>query len=106
MKYLSMHSLGLNFMGHFCMRQDVARTSSLLLLFLNSGILSPQGMVDKARERGVYDALAVAELVAHLHAIRAQQDTSGGAQLYDLLLAADVFVYIGEGRARRHALVT
>lgn len=45
-------------------------------------------MVEKARKKGVYDALAVAELTAWLGAAPA-----GGA---DLILAADVLVYIGD----------
>ncbi|MGP9818572.1 methyltransferase domain-containing protein [Salinarimonas sp. NSM] len=45
-------------------------------------------MVEKAREKGLYDALAVAELTAWLDAAPA-----GGA---DLILAADVLVYVGD----------
>ncbi|MGJ3262395.1 MAG: methyltransferase domain-containing protein [Salinarimonas sp.] len=45
-------------------------------------------MVEKAREKGVYDALCVAELGAWLEAAPA-----GGA---DLMLAADVLVYVGD----------
>jgi predicted TPR repeat methyltransferase len=48
--------------------------------------LSPK-MLDKARERGVYDALATADLGQHLAA-------SPGA--YDVITAADVLVYIGD----------
>ena len=44
-------------------------------------------MLDKARERGVYDALATADLCQHLGA-------SPGA--YDVIAAADVLVYIGD----------
>lgn len=44
-------------------------------------------MLDKARERGVYDALVTADLVAHLAARPAS---------YDVITAADVFVYIGD----------
>lgn len=48
--------------------------------------LSPR-MVDKARQRAVYDALAVGDVVQTLD----QQ-----MQRWDLLLAADVFVYLGD----------
>lgn len=48
--------------------------------------LSPR-MVEKARERGIYDALVVDEVVA---ALRARP------QAWELLVAADVFVYIGD----------
>lgn len=45
-------------------------------------------MVEKAREKGLYESLDVAELTAWLEAA-----PSGGA---DLILAADVLVYIGD----------
>lgn len=45
-------------------------------------------MVDKAREKGIYDALAVAELTAWLQA--------ASPASADLVLAADVLVYIGD----------
>jgi predicted TPR repeat methyltransferase len=48
--------------------------------------LSPK-MLDKARERGVYDALLTSDLVSHLAAHPAS---------YDVITAADVFVYIGD----------
>jgi predicted TPR repeat methyltransferase len=48
--------------------------------------LSPK-MLEKARERGVYDALYTDEIVAHLGARTAS---------YDVITAADVFVYIGD----------
>eukprot|EP00878_Enallax_costatus_P006555 GHUV01006873.1.p1 GENE.GHUV01006873.1~~GHUV01006873.1.p1 ORF type:complete len:349 (+),score=115.70 GHUV01006873.1:588-1634(+) len=57
-----------------------------------SGVDLSSGMVDKARQRGCYDDLDVGELAQHLQA--AQQ---GGAT-YDLFVAADVFVYIGDLR--------
>jgi predicted TPR repeat methyltransferase len=44
-------------------------------------------MVDKARERGLYDRLEVGELVA---ALQARPDA------YDLVVAADVLVYFGD----------
>jgi len=60
--------------------------------------LSPR-MVDKARERGEYDALAVAELTAFLDAHPAA---------YDLIVSADTLVYFGAleaaGRAIARAL--
>ena len=43
-------------------------------------------MIEEARRKGVYDDLAVGELVAFLTA---------GTSAYDLVLAADVLVYIG-----------
>lgn len=48
--------------------------------------LSPR-MIDKARERGVYDVLQVGEVLAQLQAQPAR---------WDLIVAADVFVYLGE----------
>lgn len=48
--------------------------------------LSP-AMVDKARERGLYDGLAVGELVAAL---------AGRPEAFDLVVAADVLVYLGD----------
>ena len=48
--------------------------------------LSPK-MVDKARERNIYSELIVGDVVDPLNA--------GGAE-YDLVVAADVFVYIGD----------
>ncbi|MFQ5533426.1 MAG: tetratricopeptide repeat protein [Sphingomonadales bacterium] len=45
------------------------------------------GMIERAKERGVYDELR----------IEALEDTLAGAgQAFDLVLAADVFVYIGD----------
>ncbi|WP_280152188.1 tetratricopeptide repeat protein [Piscinibacter sp. XHJ-5] len=44
-------------------------------------------MLDKARTRGVYDELAQADVVQYL------QSTAGR---YDLVVAADVFIYIGD----------
>lgn len=49
--------------------------------------LSP-AMVEKAREKGLYDRLAVADLVSFLAG-----EAEGAA---DLVLAADVFVYVGD----------
>ncbi len=46
-----------------------------------------RGMIQKARERGIYDELAVGDL---LDLLRASQDT------FDLVIAADVFIYIGD----------
>ncbi len=48
--------------------------------------LSPK-MVARARERGIYDALSVAELTEALEVAERK---------FDLLVAADVFVYIGD----------
>jgi predicted TPR repeat methyltransferase len=44
-------------------------------------------MLDQAAARGVYDRLEQADLVQHL------QQT---ASLHDLVVAADVFIYVGE----------
>jgi predicted TPR repeat methyltransferase len=49
--------------------------------------LSPQ-MVEKARERGVYDHLHVGELVATLREVPPSS--------FDLLVAADVLIYLGD----------
>jgi len=44
-------------------------------------------MLDKARERGIYDDLVAADLIAHLASREAA---------FDVVNAADVFVYIGD----------
>jgi predicted TPR repeat methyltransferase len=51
------------------------------------GVDLSAAMLDKARARGLYDALAQADLVTHLAAT-----PEGG---HDLLVAADVFIYMG-----------
>lgn len=48
--------------------------------------LSP-GMLDKARQRGVYDELIEAELTEYLRRI---------SQMFDLIISADTFIYFGE----------
>jgi predicted TPR repeat methyltransferase len=48
--------------------------------------LSPE-MIAKARARGLYDELVVADVVDHLRA---------NDEPFDLLVAADVFVYLGD----------
>ena len=53
-----------------------------------SGIDIAPAMIEKAREKGVYDSLVVAELTAYL------QTLPRGS--VDLVLAADVIVYIGD----------
>ncbi|MEO5336951.1 MAG: methyltransferase domain-containing protein, partial [Magnetospirillum sp. WYHS-4] len=50
------------------------------------GIDVSAGMVAKARERGIYDALAVADMLAAL----------GAAARWDLILAVDALVYVGD----------
>ena len=61
------------------------------------GVDLSQGMVDKARAKGCYDHLAVEELVAYLDGSAGQEGVQcGGSGGYDLLVAADVFVYIGD----------
>jgi predicted TPR repeat methyltransferase len=52
-----------------------------------AGVDLSQPMLDKARALGVYDALACAELVEHLQAT---------PERHDLVLAADVFIYVGD----------
>ncbi len=55
---------------------------------LLEGVDLSSAMVEKARERGCYDRLEVSDLVSHL------ENSDSGK--YDLLVAADVFVYIGD----------
>jgi predicted TPR repeat methyltransferase len=52
------------------------------------GIDLSEGMIAEARAKGLYDALYVADAVGHLHATP--------ARAFDLILAADVLVYIGD----------
>jgi len=52
-----------------------------------SGVDLSQQMLDKAAERGLYDELACADLTGYL---------AGHEGAYDLAVAADVFVYIGD----------
>jgi len=51
------------------------------------GVDISQGMIDKARAKGVYNALEARDLLSALH---------GGRGRYDLILAADVLIYFGE----------
>lgn len=51
------------------------------------GVDLSQGMLDRARDRGLYDHLACADLTSFLSDSQAR---------YDLIVAADVFVYIGD----------
>jgi predicted TPR repeat methyltransferase len=59
--------------------RDVART-------LTGIDLAPK-MIAKARERGIYDELIAADVVAAIHTM---------TRRFDLIVAADVFVYLGE----------
>ncbi|GLI63302.1 hypothetical protein VaNZ11_006209, partial [Volvox africanus] len=59
------------------------------------GVDLSAGMVEQAAKRGCYSRLAVAELVSFLEA-EAAHDKANVGPLYDLLVAADVFVYIGD----------
>ncbi|MEO7496122.1 MAG: tetratricopeptide repeat protein [Massilia sp.] len=52
-----------------------------------TGVDLSQKMLDKARERGVYDELACAEITDFL---------DGRENAWDLVVAADVFVYFGD----------
>lgn len=70
-----------------------------------SGVDLSPAMIEQARAKGFYDALAAGELVAHLAA-------NGGA--FDLVVAADVFCYLGDlqpvlaaakGALRKHGLL-
>ncbi|MGD9801456.1 MAG: methyltransferase domain-containing protein, partial [Parvularculaceae bacterium] len=51
------------------------------------GVDLSDGMIEKAREKGVYDALSAGDIQSALHNATAH---------YDLILAADVLVYFGE----------
>lgn len=51
------------------------------------GVDLSQTMIDAARARGVYDTLAHADVVQHLQA---------SARHYDLVVAADTFIYLGD----------
>jgi predicted TPR repeat methyltransferase len=52
-----------------------------------AGVDLSAAMVEKARARGVYDRLDVGDLVAFMRA---------SGRCYDLLVAADVFIYLGD----------
>lgn len=56
------------------------------------GLDLSQGMLDKAAALGVYTRLTRADLVDHLDHLAGQ----GGEASHDLLLAADVFTYLGD----------
>ncbi|EFJ41883.1 hypothetical protein VOLCADRAFT_98115 [Volvox carteri f. nagariensis] len=64
------------------------------------GVDLSSGMIDQAAKRGCYNRLAVAELVAFLDAeavsLSSSTTIANSAVPYDLLVAADVFVYIGD----------
>lgn len=55
-----------------------------------TGVDLSGAMLDKARALGVYDRLVQADLVEHLRA------TVATADRHDLVLAADVFIYVGD----------
>lgn len=63
--------------------------------FLRGVDLSPE-MVDVARKRGIYDDLIVGELERGLPSLEEEDDNYG--KYYDLVLACDVFVYLGDLR--------
>ncbi len=52
------------------------------------GVDLSEKMIDAARAKGVYDDLAVGEMVSHLATLKPDD--------LDLVLAADVFVYVGD----------
>jgi predicted TPR repeat methyltransferase len=58
--------------------------------FLKGVDLSP-GMLEKARERNIYDELLEGDLIVGLGTARDVYDL-----VYDLVIAADVFVYVGK----------
>jgi predicted TPR repeat methyltransferase len=62
-----------------------------------TGVDLSQRMLDKARASGHYDALVCADIVEFL-TLGVQVDPQAGPQMdhYGLVLAADVFVYIGD----------
>lgn len=65
------------------------------------GVDLSAGMCDKARARGCYDSVHVCELVEWLQALAtgggdASSCGGGGGRGFDLLVAADVLVYIGD----------
>jgi predicted TPR repeat methyltransferase len=65
------------------------------------GVDLSAGMVEQARQRQCYDSLQVMELVEYLHQYRGLQQstvhaTGRSQQGADLLVAADVFVYLGD----------
>ncbi len=53
-------------------------------------------MVEKARLAGIYDRLTHGDAQAHLRSLAAAGAPDGGAARFDLILAADVFNYVGE----------
>ena len=55
-----------------------------------TGVDLSAAMLDKARARGVYDALSHSDLSAYLLEVQGQ-----GQALHDLVLSADVFIYVG-----------
>lgn len=61
-----------------------------------AGVDLSVGMCNKARERGCYDLVEVGELVEWLQQQRQQQQLGGSQRPFDLLVAADVLVYIGD----------
>ena len=56
------------------------------------GIDVSAAMLERARERGIYDELILDDLAGGMHRL-AEGSSSGG---FDLVLAADVFIYIGD----------
>ena len=55
------------------------------------GVDLSSGMVEKARDRDLYDKLCVDDLVSHL-----KQAAAGDYGFYDLLISADTLVYLGD----------
>ena len=55
------------------------------------GVDLSEGMVNKARDRDLYDKLCVDDLVSHL-----KQAAAGVEGFYDLLISADTLVYLGD----------
>jgi predicted TPR repeat methyltransferase len=59
------------------------------------GVDLSEPMVEKARERGVYDELEAADITESLQRFNNKSDTENFRRL-DLIIAADVFVYTGD----------
>ncbi|GAX73246.1 hypothetical protein CEUSTIGMA_g700.t1 [Chlamydomonas eustigma] len=84
--------------AHWDLAVDLGCGTGLMGPLLRSHVTILEGvdlssaMVEKARERGCYDRLAVTELAEYLSQHTARKPLT----LYNLLVAADVFVYIGD----------
>jgi predicted TPR repeat methyltransferase len=57
--------------------------------------LSPK-MIERARERGIYSELICGDLMAALTGADGSEVAITGASRYDVVIAGDVFVYVGK----------